>query len=761
METRLDIASPIQPHTEVVSPGVRHELVASGAVEQLSGMESIWHGRASDGSEWKIDPFFKGQLAGNVFGDVLYATVNKQVAQEFAAARTYGERAPTVERLVATGDGAIISSDCSPDIGEKLVIDRLTDAIPTSSDVEGLAIEELHRAGNTANLKGNIFFSRNDIVAFGDRTKPAGIRKQDWDDAITKYCTAQNSKSLIQIGALQLAGGVLLGRATKHLPYGRNIDGSIKEGSITFSKDYIGEVFRRADIVGQKQTVQSATINKTIDVLALWGKESVQTEQLRLEQKRANDKIFSGIDDALSAFTSVSASKVQDGSAWDVRSALQDTYLRPSEVTKVAMKTPLAKLFEQSTGVWEGYTLAEHTEAVLGMFERYYADKLPAAVVSFMRVALFMHDIGKPLATRGNYSSQAEANRSITETVMGKILGYTPEQISLVTELMGEGGKLYSDYVRFNRGEEKLKAFTSAYAERMFGKGAVGKEQAIYELMNVHYNCDAGAYTEKARYTRGNRFVRALRSLDNVFEFAPDNMGPMRHAKKMGYPKHAVSPKPASIVPTLKKASWPAPTPESRAKPRVAVEIFEKMAGVSVRSTPETRKFNLFEGKARALQGVTIAGAEHRSFHQIGKFTKEGAAKSGKFGQGTYFSLGELKGETMDGLRASDVYAHGASVTGNFMVVDRKQIKDVASLIRASAGMPEKNFKSSVRNEPDFTTLAKLISTNGNRFDGVIILMDDEGKSAELIVMPESIDKVRIDSRAYDPAQKRSTTSIS
>ena len=54
------------------------------------------------------------------------------------------------------------------------------------------------------------------------------------------------------------------------------------------------------------------------------------------------------------------------------------------------------QVFAASTGVWEGYTLAEHTETVLRNYAQSFAETLPASAQNIVKLALLTHDIGKP-----------------------------------------------------------------------------------------------------------------------------------------------------------------------------------------------------------------------------------------------------------------------------------------------------------------------------------------------------------------------------
>lgn len=58
--------------------------------------------------------------------------------------------------------------------------------------------------------------------------------------------------------------------------------------------------------------------------------------------------------------------------------------------------------YEADAGVWEGYTIRQHTLMVMGQFEKYFShSSLPANMDrNLFRATLALHDIGKPEAIR-------------------------------------------------------------------------------------------------------------------------------------------------------------------------------------------------------------------------------------------------------------------------------------------------------------------------------------------------------------------------
>jgi hypothetical protein len=547
METRYDIASPIQPHVEVVSPRVTGELLQAGAVEKLSDYAEIWHGRALHVAEetWHVDPFLNGN-GGNIYTGVLYATPHRRDAEAFARARAGlykpGSKSaalltPSVERLIPTPSSLVVTGDCSPNLGSQICIKDVTDAVPISSAIESRAIDVIRTRKDEMLRAGTAFCTEHDAIVFARKTCPENVAEDDWTRAILKYASARNSQLLVAGGNLKKAVKAMVGEdygdGISTLKLATSIDsrGIERHQMVPFSREYIAEVFRRANIVGKKMDVWSATLNRDVDdVLVLWDKSSVQTQVRELAYEKVIGGSFRGVERGLAHFSVVPKEKIKDEGLRRLRTVVQDPYASPAEVLRTAGMTVLGPRLERSVGVKERYVLREHTEAVLSMFERYYADRMPAAAMGFMRTVLFLHDIGKPDAVQTG-SRQEPLNRAHATETMEK-MGYDRRDVHLVVSLITTGDRLYSNYVRYNVGKSELEDFEASYAELLFGTRDNTKKVAVRALLDMLYNCDAGAYTEKARYTKGDRMVRALRSLDYVFEFAPHGTHRIRRAKR-------------------------------------------------------------------------------------------------------------------------------------------------------------------------------------------------------------------------------------
>ncbi len=165
--------------------------------------------------------------------------------------------------------------------------------------------------------------------------------------------------------------------------------------------------------------------------------------------------------------------------------------------------------YEKSVGVWEKYTLKQHTLMVMGQFEKYFSCKdLPLDFNrEIFRLFLALHDIGKPMAIskEGKHLQHKYTQEYISK--LFKELGIDSKHFNLVMSLVSSdpiGG-----YLTEKLDEEKTKEVVRQMAE-CAGVNA----RDFFKLLCIYYKVDAGSYTENAG---------GLKSLDHLFVFDEDN----------------------------------------------------------------------------------------------------------------------------------------------------------------------------------------------------------------------------------------------
>ena len=197
----------------------------------------------------------------------------------------------------------------------------------------------------------------------------------------------------------------------------------------------------------------------------------------------------------------------------------RDSFATPEQIVGFAKKVPGYKeIFESDSGVWEKFTLQEHTETLLRLMDENYADRMPARLLPLTRLAILVHDIGKTEAAKlPEYKNaktreerdiiQSAYNESYAMDFLEKA-GISPKNQKLVLGLIGQGKELLADAriipgvspEKRKKASAELDAFTLKLAQECLPNGG-GKEEAagLRQLCYIIQMCDSAAYTTIAK----------------------------------------------------------------------------------------------------------------------------------------------------------------------------------------------------------------------------------------------------------------------
>lgn len=170
-------------------------------------------------------------------------------------------------------------------------------------------------------------------------------------------------------------------------------------------------------------------------------------------------------------------------------------------------KSKYADIYAHDAGVWEGYTIEEHTLMVMNQYDRYFLDATLSLGVSpgLFKVILALHDIGKPKAIKaGDKRLQHEYTQAMVEQILRE-LGYSQHDIAITTALVS------GDPIGM-----AVKGYPPEISAQFIAELAKEKElpaKVLFELFLILYQVDAGSYTEDAG---------GLHSLDALFVFQPE-----------------------------------------------------------------------------------------------------------------------------------------------------------------------------------------------------------------------------------------------
>ncbi len=177
-------------------------------------------------------------------------------------------------------------------------------------------------------------------------------------------------------------------------------------------------------------------------------------------------------------------------------------------IDSLKMVPEFRELMDANAGVYQGYTIEEHTLMVMRQFEKYFADKnLPNLTdTGFFRIMLALHDIGKPIAIRnGDKRLQHGETVPIVRLFLG-YLKYDRPMIDLATALLSDDpiGEYFKKEIPLKEVKERLMRMSEA---------ASISSLELFRILKIVYMSDAGSYTVDAGGTK---------SLDHIFAFRPD-----------------------------------------------------------------------------------------------------------------------------------------------------------------------------------------------------------------------------------------------
>lgn len=196
-----------------------------------------------------------------------------------------------------------------------------------------------------------------------------------------------------------------------------------------------------------------------------------------------------------------------------INEVLEQPVFNPTDLISKYKESPyLTRLYGESVGVSEGYSLERHTEMVMGQFEKYFSPSWSSPVLNRgqMRIVLSLHDLGKPLAVQvtGSTRAQHEYTMKFVPPILER-LGFSTRQAEIAAAVVDQD--YLGDYIK---GEQNAIQTAEAIKNKAIEVGLPTKD--LMELLRVYYMSDAGSYTADAG---------GVASLDRLFDFGVDEQG--------------------------------------------------------------------------------------------------------------------------------------------------------------------------------------------------------------------------------------------
>ena len=520
------------------------KLTRLGLLTKMRDIE-LFHGRAADGTkDWHVRADFNN--AGNNTGNrninrvPALSTSTYDVAQKFANARARRAGAQTeIHQLTSRNpDARIIDTRFKWDNLSKLQQDEAMQAIRQTlpSVAEGIDLSfEDRKAGLGTRILEKDFcsdgvfgdFTRLDDI--GSIAKRLGVSSR----MVEQVGGARNTRLMLQNYPKSMVRRIINA-------YSDNLDhisvrfaGVDKDVSVPINREYIGNWLKGMDVVGARMSVNSATLHETIDNYLMFELDDVDTKE-RIEQEREKRQRRMGqtalrIAERMNPNRANAPRNNAPETAMPRSSEIMnlingDLYAQPHDIVEAAKRTPGYKdIFEASAGVWEGFSVQQHTETALQVFEDNYADKLPAKLLPMMRLALVTHDIGKgvAVASEGDKKNQRAYNAEYAQKFLLKN-GVDFKICELVLSMIGDGLDHTTNCV-VRKSPNSSKAFhfyckqtLGSFLERQPDNAEV---TGFAQMMLALQTCDSASYTDMAitRPKYGNYKHKNSPSFNNSF----------------------------------------------------------------------------------------------------------------------------------------------------------------------------------------------------------------------------------------------------
>jgi hypothetical protein len=206
---------------------------------------------------------------------------------------------------------------------------------------------------------------------------------------------------------------------------------------------------------------------------------------------------------------------------------VQNYHFKPEDLIDF-LQVDVGGRFEADAGVWEKYTVGEHTLMMMRQFERYFnCNILPECLsCGVFRLMLALHDIGKSDAIEnGDKNMQHKYTLQIMQNVFEKY-DIAKAQSKIVYALVDTDalGGYIRGRVSLDDAAEQIK--NSALCAEM-------EIEDFFNLLSIFYRCDAGSYTLDAGGKESLDYLFIFDREISLLSFAPDTLAKIQRLESI------------------------------------------------------------------------------------------------------------------------------------------------------------------------------------------------------------------------------------
>ncbi len=500
---------------------------------------TLYHGRSDSpdkAKEWKVLSSFSNanneterQNLNRVNG--LSTTPDKEVATEYAVVEYRRQRINNgktnhnayLYKIYAESDDLFIINNFDFELKNLSVAEQddfvLAIQNLTKSKITKLAPVRFEERGNLQEV--------TNIVTAKYRESNKYLTAEDVIEISKQHPEISRELFIKLVGDLNARRMLLTdpGRAVRSFCFRENWDNRLQEEdsfAITingekspFNFDYIAGWLSENRIIGISQNVggNSRAINNTF----LFDLEKVNTKEEIESKFQKKNNLYNGINKRLK---SLSADN-------ELNKFLEEA--TPEELIDFCYEDELFKqLFDNSAGVWERFSIGQHTETTLRVFENSYKSEIVKSLSPFVKMALICHDIGKGEAVElGDKSLIDELTQKRSREVCD-LFKIPKDKQEVLLFVIGEAQKYTSDYFikKDKLALQTLKQRCSEVLEQSFNSKSTNDEiSGLISICKIVQNCDSGAYTRYGvtrdennmyHYNGNDRFTKSFEKPTNL-----------------------------------------------------------------------------------------------------------------------------------------------------------------------------------------------------------------------------------------------------
>ena len=169
-------------------------------------------------------------------------------------------------------------------------------------------------------------------------------------------------------------------------------------------------------------------------------------------------------------------------------------------------------LFNKSSGIYEGWSVGQHTQSVLEFMDSHYSQNIPETLKPFMKVAMLAHDFGKGYA-KENHMHQKDGTLEKVDILYDAL--EIPDNFRGLINWIITDSQDFTSAIALNSNKTTkfigLKKSGSTAFENAFGKTPTSSElNALINMCTVLQTCDSGSYTRYASVAVGDENIGGM-----------------------------------------------------------------------------------------------------------------------------------------------------------------------------------------------------------------------------------------------------------